>query len=322
MPVPRVLFLADPAEPRFRLLHELPPPTDFHFATDPEAIAREAPGADILVHGGFGPKPFLTAWPLAKRVRWVHSLSAGVDSILTPDFRSSPVPLTNARGVFAESLAEYAMLAVLYFAKDVPRMIRDQQGRRWENMTVEMVKGRTVGIIGYGAIGRECGRLAVALGMRVIALRRRPHLADSDGIAERVYGPAELHDLLHASDYVVLCTPATRETKHMIGAQELRAMKDTAVLINLGRGNAIDEAALAQALRENWIRGAALDVVQQEPLPSEHPFYSLPNILISQHSADRTPDWLERATRFFMENYVRFVNNEPLANRVDKMAGY
>ena len=124
-------------------------------------------------------------WPLAKRARWVHSLSAGVEGILTPDFVASPVPLTNARGVFAPALGEYAIAAVLHFAKKIPVMMRNQQAHRWEWLTVDMVSGRTFGVIGYGGIGRECARLAAAMGMRVIALRRRPAESATDPIAER-----------------------------------------------------------------------------------------------------------------------------------------
>jgi phosphoglycerate dehydrogenase-like enzyme len=322
MLVPRVLVLGNPQSRHLQLLSELPQPTDLHVGTDPDFVAREAPLAEVILHAGFDGSIFNPMWPLAKRARWVHSLAAGVEGILTPEFVASPVPLTNARGVFAEALGEYAIAAVLHFAKNIPLMMRNQQAHRWEWLNVDMVRGRTFGVIGYGGIGRESARLAAAMGMRAIALRRRPAESASDGIAERIYAPGQLHELLAASDYVLLAMPATPETLHMIGAPELRAMKDSAVLINVGRGNAVDEAALVEALREKRIRGAALDVCETEPLPAEHPLYTLDNVLISAHSADRTPDWLERATRMFMENYGRFVRGEPLLNVVDKRAGY
>ena len=157
--------------------------------------------------------------------------------------------------------------------------------------------------------------------MRVIALRRRPQTG-RDEIAERIYASNQLHELLAASDYVLMAMPSTPETRHMMGAAEFRAMQESAVLINLGRGSAVDEAALVDALREKRIRGAALDVCETEPLPADSPLYTLDNILLSAHSADRTQDWLERATRMFMENYGRFVRGEPLLNVVDKKAGY
>jgi phosphoglycerate dehydrogenase-like enzyme len=322
MPVPRVLILGDPRLPQLRLLDELPQPTDLHIGNDAAFVAREAPLADAVLNASFDGSLFSPMWPLAKRARWVHSLSAGVEGMLTPEFVASPVPLTNARGVFAEALGEYAITAVLHFAKNVPLMTRNQQAHRWEWQTVEMVRGKTFGVIGYGGIGRESARLAAAIGMRVIALRRRASLSENDGIAERIYTPDQLHELLAASDYVLMAMPSTPETRHMIGAAELRAMKDSAILINLGRGSSVDEAALVEALREKRIRGAALDVVEKEPLAPEDPLYTLDNVLISSHSADRTPDFLERATRMFMENYGRFVRGQPLLNVVDKKAGY
>ena len=322
MPVPRVLVLGNPESPHFQLLGELPRPSDLHIGANADFVDREAPLADVLLHAGVDGSLFRHAWPLAKRARWVHSLWAGVDGILTPELVASPAPLTNARGVFAEALGEYAIAAILHFAKKIPLMLRNQQVGRWEWLTVEMARGQTLGIAGYGEIGRAAARLAAALGMRVIALRRRPELSNGDGMAERVYSPAQLHEMLGESDYVLLAMPATPETRHAIGAAELRAMKPSAVLINVGRGNAVDEAALVEALRERRIRGAALDVFETEPLPAAHPLYTLDNVLISAHSADRTPGWLDRAVRLFIENYGRFVRGEPLLNVVDKKAGY
>jgi len=322
MPAPRVLVLGKPESPHFQLLNQLPQPADLHVSADADFVDREAPLADVLVHAGVDGAAFRRAWPLAKRVRWVHSLWAGVDGILTPEFVASPVPLTNARGVFAEALGEYAVAAILYFAKNIPLMRRNQDARRWEWLTVEMARGKTLGVVGYGEIGRSAGRLAAGMGMRVMALRRRPELSSGDGIAERVYAPEQLREMLGESDYVLLAMPATPQTRHAIGAAELRAMKSSAVLINVGRGNAVDESALVEALRERRIRGAALDVVETEPLPAEDPLYSLDNILISAHSADRTPGWLDRAVLMFVENYRRFVRGEPLLNVVDKEAGY
>jgi phosphoglycerate dehydrogenase-like enzyme len=322
MLVPRVLVLGNPQSPHLQLLNELPQPSDLHIGADPDFVAREAPLAEVVLHAGFDGSIFNPTWPLAKRARWVHSLSAGVEGILTPEFVASPVPLTNARGVFADALGEYAIAAVLHFAKNVPLIARNQQAHHWRWLTVEMVRGSTFGVIGYGGIGREAARLAAAMGMRVIAVRRRAASSEQDGVAERIYAPHQLLELLAASDYVLLAMPSTLETRHMIGAPELRAMKDSAVLINLGRGSAVDETALVEALREKRIRGAALDVFETEPLPPEHPLYTLDNVLLSAHSADRTADFLERATRMFMENYGRFVRGEPLLNVVDKKAGY
>jgi phosphoglycerate dehydrogenase-like enzyme len=322
MPVPRVLVLGNPEAPHFRLLNELTKPTDLQIGTDQDFLAREVPLADVVLLGNFDGGLFKALWPLAKRARWVHSLAAGVEGMLSPEFVASSVPLTNARGVFAEALGEYAIAAILHFAKNIPLMTRNQQAHRWESLTVEMVRGKTLGVVGYGGIGREAARLASKIGMRVIALRRKPAEPGGDGIAERIYTPGELNELLAASDYVLMSMPSTPETRHIIGGPQLRAMKPEAVLINIGRGSSVDEAALVEALREKRIRGAALDVFETEPLPSDHPLFTLDNVLLSAHSADRTADWLERAMRIFIENYGRFIRGEPLLNVVDKGAGY
>src|SRR5271157_3662679 len=207
MLVPRVLVLGNPRSQHLQLLNQLPQPTDLHIGADPDFVAREAPLAEVILHGGFDGSVFNPMWPLAKRARWVHSLSAGVEGILTPEFVASPVPLTNARGVFAEALGEYAMAAVLHFAKNVALMMCNQQAHRWEWLTMDMVRSRTFGVIGYGGIGRESARLAAAMGMRVMALRRRADLPDS--VAEHTYAPQQLHELLAASDYVLMAMPAT-----------------------------------------------------------------------------------------------------------------
>jgi len=322
MSVPRVLVLGKTGVSHLELLGELPAPTDVVIGADDEFVAREAPQAEVLLYAGTDAALFQRAWSQAARVRWVHSLWAGVEGILTPEFVASAVPLTNARGVFADALGEYALAAILYFAKDMPLMQRNQQARHWEWLSVDMARGKTLGVVGYGEIGRAAARLAAGIGMRVVAVRRRPDLLKGDGIADRVCAPHQLHEVLGESDYVVLAMPATPETRHAIGPAELGALKPSAVLINLGRGNAVDELALVDALRERRIRGAALDVFETEPLPPEHPLYTLDNVLISAHSADRTPRWLDRAVRLFVENYRRFVRGERLLNVVDKRAGY
>jgi phosphoglycerate dehydrogenase-like enzyme len=178
-----------------------------------------------------------------------------------------------------------------------------------------------MGIVGYGDIGRACAAQARALGMLVQAVRRRPD-AGADSLAHRIVPPEQRAEVLSASDYVVVAAPLTEETRGLIGAAELRNMKPSAVLINVGRGPVVDEKALIQALQEGWIRGAALDVFEQEPLPADHPFYGLPNVLLSPHCADHTPGWLDRAMDLFLENMACYLRGEPLRNMVDKKRGY
>jgi phosphoglycerate dehydrogenase-like enzyme len=232
------------------------------------------------------------------------------------------VPLTNGRGVFKDALAEFAITSILFFAKDLRRLVHSQEAGHWDQFDVEWVRGKVLGIVGYGEIGRESARLGRALGMTTVATRKRTALSQDDPELERTYPLEQLREMLSVSDYVVVATPLTPETRGMIGQAELSAMKNSAVLINIGRGPVIVESALIAALEQKRIKGAALDVFDEEPLPAGHPFYRLSNLLLSPHSADHTVGWAELAMNVFVENFVRFHNGEPLLNVVDKRAGY
>jgi len=281
--------------------------------------------ADVILVAWVKDKAILRdLWPKVGKVRWVHSLSAGVEHLLFPELIESPVPVTNARGVFKRPLAEFAALGALYFSRRVRPMIESQRRAEWTSLRTEVVEGRTMGIVGYGEIGRECALLAKGLGMRIIALRRRPGLAAQDPLIDKAYGPAELKSLLGESDVAVLAAPATAETYHLIGEAELRAMKPSAILVNVGRGNLVDEPQLVRALEEGWIAGAALDVFETEPLPKDSPLWGMENVLISPHCADRTinPDWLEMAMQRFVDNFRLFAEGKALEHVIDKRAGY
>lgn len=244
-------------------------------------------------------------------VRWIHALAAGVESLPFDMLRRSDAIVTNSRGLYADALGEFAIAAMLWFAKDLGRMIRNKEQRRWEPYTVERLEGRTVGIIGYGAIGRAVGNRAAALGMRVLTVRRRQEPGDPT-----------TDDVIANSDFVVMSTPLTPGTVRLMSRERIAMLKPQAVLINIGRGGTLDQDALVDALRTNRIRGAALDVFENEPLSPEHPLWQLDNILISPHTADHTEDSHLRAMRFFLENLRRFRTGESLENVVDKVEQY
>lgn len=287
----------------------LAPPSFAPLALLPETVATTdvAADADVILVGPRYGHLLQEIWPEAKRVRWVHVLSAGVEPVLFDALRDSGVPLTNGRGVFADALGEFALAAMLWFAKGLGRMRRNQAAHQWEPFNVQRLEGRTVGIVGYGSIGRAVGGRAEAMGMRVVAMSRTA---------------GDLDTVLAASDYLVISAPLTPQTRHLITATHLAQMKPDAVLINIGRGPIVDEAALIEALRTNRIRGAALDVFETEPLPPTHPFWTLDNVLLSPHCADHTPDSHERAMRLFLTNLARFERGEPLENIVDQRQGY
>ena len=317
-----LLVLADPAEPRLEMLDRFRDAATIVAGADLDAFRQAAPMADAILVWAGDRDLLQGVLAIAPQVRWVHTRAAGLDSLLFPALVESPVMLTNSGGVYSRSLGEFVAGAVLYFAKDFRRMIRNQTAGRWEQFDVEEVHGKTMGIVGYGDIGRAAAAQAKALGMRVIALRRHPEQSRGDGLIDQVMAPDRILDLMGHSDYVVASAPLTPQTKGLIDAAAIAAMKPTAVLINVGRGPVIDEVALVAALREKRIRGAALDVFEQEPLPQGHLLYGLENVLLSPHCADHTQTWVDDAMHFFVQNFERFRNGAPLANVVQKRLGY
>jgi phosphoglycerate dehydrogenase-like enzyme len=316
-----VLVLADPAEPQLAQLSTLPGAT-ISVGDTPAAFERTAPHAAVILCFLSDSTLLSEIWPMAPRVRWVHTLSAGLDGLLFPALVESPVPLTNARGVFSDILAEFVIGAVLFFAKGFRRLVLSQMSGKWEQFDIVEIRGQTLGLVGYGDIGRAVASRAHALGMKVVALRRRPELSRDDPSLAHVFPPDGMREMLAQSDYVAVSTPLTDESRGMIGEPEFDVMKPATVLINVGRGPVVNEQALIRALEQRRIRGAALDVFDTEPLPASHPFYNLDNVLLSPHSADHTPGWKERSMRVFLENFERFRRGEPLRNVVNKKLGY
>ena len=255
-------------------------------------------------------------------MRWVHNLAAGVEKILSREIVESAVPLTNSRGIFRRALGEWTVGAMLFFAYDLRRAVRSQAAGKWDRFEHEELYGKTLGIIGYGEIGRSVAEHAKPFGVRILALRRNPERAAGDVLTDAVFAPPRIDQMIAQCDYLAVTAPLTPDTRGLVGARQIAAMKPSAVIINAGRGPVIDEAALIAALESNRIRGAALDVFDVEPLPEGHPFYRLENVLMSAHGADNLPDSRERAVEFFVENFERFENDEPLQNVVDKHAGY
>ncbi len=317
-----LLVLADPKASWLKLLNSVGPEVHVIVSNDAARVRECAPQADVIVNGTANPPLLSAAVPPARKARWIHSLWTGVDNVLCPEIMASPLPLTNGRGVFRRPLAEWTIGAMLHFAYRMRRMIRQQQAGVWEAFTTEEIQGKTLGIVGFGGIGRTAAELARPFGMRIAALRRRPELFDKDPLIDRSFAPGQIDELMSASDYVLLATPLTNETRGMIGEAQIAAMKPTGVLINVGRGAVADEAALIRALENDKIRGAALDVFAVEPLPAGHPFYKLENVLLSPHTADHVQDFIHLAVACFLENLRRFRANEPLLNVVDKHAGY
>jgi phosphoglycerate dehydrogenase-like enzyme len=268
---------------------------------------------------------------------------AGVNALYDhPIYANSAIALTTASGVHAATVAEYAITALLGLAHRLPRMV-EWQGRgtwppdeqRWPLFVPTAVRGATLGVIGYGSIGRELARIArTAFAMSVLACKREPArradpgycppgTGDPEGVLpDEWFSPERVSELLARSDVVVMCAPLTRETHHMIGARELRAMKPTAYFINVGRGASVDEMALAQALAERRIAGAAVDVFAQEPPPAGHPLYKVDNVIVSPHVSGFVASYDDDCCTLFVENLRRYLDGAPLLNLVDRAQGY
>ena len=266
----------------------------------PEAFAGTAAEANVIFNWSGSRALLRQVFAMCPRVEWVHSRAAGLDSVLFPELVEHPVPLTNGSGVFSPSLGEFVLGAILYFAKDFRRMMRHQEAGEWEPFDITLISGQTAGIVGYGDIGRACATRLKAMGMRLLAVKRSPD--SHDPLIEQIYAPDQRIEMIRQCDYLVVAAPLTESTRGMVGTAEFGAMKPSAVVINVGRGPVIEEAAMVRALTEERIKGAALDVFDQEPLPAGHPFYSLRNVLLSAHCADHTPDWMDLAMRFSWSN--------------------
>ena len=332
----KILSLADPTDNSDKPLHEgkLPLSTTLlgvgTSLEDFDHLKNETPNVLFVCpscpHAAAQLPKVLEAFP---SIEWVHCRSAGIDYIMSDELQAicqkRDIQVTNAKGQFSSSLAEYTMMACSYFAKDLPRLMRQQKEKNWEKYDVEELRGKTLGIVGYGDIGKACANLASVYGMRIVALRRNPFLSRDDPLCDEVYGTdkASLNKLMSESDYIICSAPSTVETRGMVNADAFKAVKENAVFINLGRGPVVDEPALIDALKSGKLKGAALDVFVEEPLPESSEMWDLPNLLISPHNMDQTKTFMMEATEFFVnENLPRFLCGEDLLNPVDPELGY
>jgi D-2-hydroxyacid dehydrogenase (NADP+) len=258
----------------------------------------------------------------APKLKWFQTMSAGVDRFLDDKFRRSPVIMTSVSGIHATPIGEFALELMLMFAKGAPLAFQQKQKRQWKPYLPKVLRSKTVGIVGLGHIGREVARLAKAFGMRVLATRRSVRKSKRARYVDRLFPPNGLRQLLAESDFVVITLPLTRETYRIIGEAELRSMKSTAYLINVARGNLVDEEALVRALEEHRIAGAGLDVFTKEPLPADSRLWEFPNVIISPHIAGGMENYVEKATGVFCENMQRYLGGRRLINVVDKKRGY
>ncbi len=265
------------------------------------------------------PKNILARSP---KLKWIQVMSAGVEHFLDADMRSSHVKLTNVSGIHATPMAEFVLGLMLMFTKQSITCQKLKIEKKWTRLTPGVLKVKTIGIVGLGNIGREVARLARAFHMQVIATSRSAGQNSRARYVDSLLPAERLPEVLQASDFVVLSVPYTTETEKLIGEKELRMMKPTAYLINIARGGVIDEPALVQALQENWIAGAGLDVFATEPLPGNSLLWDIPNVIYSPHISGVRQDYAAAATNVFIDNLQRYLEKRRLRNVVNKKRGY
>jgi phosphoglycerate dehydrogenase-like enzyme len=258
----------------------------------------------------------------APNLKWIQVISAGVDRWVNTDVWNSGVILTGTSGIHSTPISEFVISLMLMFAKNAPHCFELKQARKWQFYLPQVLRGKTVGVIGLGEIGREVARLSKAFGMEVIATRRSTRRPGKARNVDLLLPRPRMNQALAASDYVVLCVPLTPETRHIIGEPELKAMKPTAHIINIGRGKLIDEEALIRALNEKRIAGAGLDVTYTEPLPQNSRLWEFENVIISPHVSGGMEDYMARATELFCENLRRWLKGKKLLNVIDRKRGY
>ncbi|HWE89716.1 MAG TPA: D-2-hydroxyacid dehydrogenase [Pseudonocardiaceae bacterium] len=292
---------------------------DLRYATEAD-LADALPGAEILFLWDFRSAALARAWASVDTLRWVHIASAGVDKLLFPELITSDVVVTNSRGVFEEPIAEYVLGLVLCFAKDLHTTISLQRQRQWRHRETERLTGAGALVVGTGPIGAAIGRRLTGAGLRVSGIGRTSRSGDPDLGDIRSF--ERLPEALAEADYVVLAAPLTDVTREMINATTLAAMKPSARLVNVGRGQLVNQPDLIAALSANRIAGAALDVFTDEPLEPSSPLWELPNVLISPHMSGDVIGWRQELVDLFVDNLTRYRQGDPLRNIVDKRLGY
>jgi len=286
-------------------------------------LPAELPDTDIFV--GYS----LRAEQLkdAKKLKWIHSTAAGVMQLMYPELRDSGITVTNPSGIFSMPMAEHTLGMMLALARNFPDAVRGQDRGKWAQQEIwnkpqhlTELNGKVLLIVGYGSIGREVAKRAKAFDMRVWGVTRsgngeRAHV-------EKIFAATQLHEALADADYVLICAPETKETKQLIGAEEIARMKRGARLINVGRGSLLDEEALIRALESGALGGAALDVTQTEPLPLESPLWKAPNLFITPHTSGVSDRLWDRHTAILLDLLERWFAGRELFNLVDFARGY
>lgn len=283
-------------------------------------LSQALPGTDVLLMWDFFSTALKDAYGSADRLEWVHAAAAGVDSLLFDELVDSPVTVTNARGIFDRPIAEFVLSYILMHAKSSIGSLDDQAAKKWNRRSTRDIAGTKALIVGTGAIGRGIARLLKAVDIDVTGAGSRARSGDAD--FGEVIDSATLPEHVAGFDWVIDIAPLTEKTERLIGAEAFAAMDDTAVFINVGRGDTVDTDALVTALRDGQIGGAGLDVFDEEPLPAGHPLWSMANVIITPHMSGDTDGWRMRLAEQFHALFEQYLAGEQFPHTVDKQLGY
>lgn len=286
------------------------------YASMRDALPHLADADAVAMWGFQDAEPVLQAGP---RIRWVHSLSDGVEKLLTPSMMARDITLTNSHGVHDKAVSEHTMAFLLAWAHRLHEAVRHQDAHEWKRPKGDILYKKRLFIAGFGGIGRAVAEKAKVFGMTVAAVKRS---RTDELFADEVYSTEDIMTALPSADVVVAALPATPDTDHFFDAEKFAAMKEGAFFINIARASVVDEAALIGALQSGHLAGAALDVFSKEPLPADHPFWDMKNVLMTPHTASMTRDFWDRLLDLLQDNFAAWSLGQPLLNVVDKKKGY
>lgn len=318
----RIDVLYEPAlmgRPRYQSHH-----VGFQGTPEQEKIWLDLMSQAEIIFGYIG-RTYLRDLPkLAPRLKWNQSPSTGIGQMVNRGgLTESDIVFTTAGGVHMTPLSEFVMMTMLMFVKDASRMAAEKERHHWERYCGTELRGKTLAVISLGRTGKEIARLAKSFGMHVIGTKRHTDGVDPESLnVEQLYPWTDLHPILAQADFVVLCIPHTSETEGMIGEAEFASMKQGSVFINIARGSIYDELAFIQALESGHLAGAAIDVAAKEPLPPESSLWDMPNVIISPHSASTADSENWKLTNLFCDNLLRYLDDRPLRNVLNKKTLY
>ena len=316
---PKILILNPLSDRQKAFITNVAPQASI-LTTDLKHAAEQLPDCEILVAWGFN--NIQPIYGMAKNLRWIHALTAGVEFLLFPETQNSPVLISNSKGIHGIPMAEHVLGMMLSFTRRLPLLQQQQQKHLWQRPPIDdlqEINGKTMAVVGLGAIGREIARKAKAMDMRVVAAKRE---MTQEPFVDRLYRPEQLLEMLAEADFVVVALPLTDATNGLFGREQFAAMKTSAYFINVSRGAVVQEEPLLECLKAGRIAGAGLDVFVEEPLPETNPFWDLPNVIITPHLAAISPVYLDRAVKLFADNLSRYIADKPLLTPIDKIRGY